>query len=237
MPAASMGEGLSMHNSPPPPVRRGETNPFQAMDAGLARGGPLEAGGQSAGPANSSANPGPQLQVGYQDPVLGYVELRAHSNGGGVHASLGAESNAAGATLSGDLPALTAWMDARHTPVETLSVVALHGSEVGSLALANAHGGPGTGGGQGLAHGSGQNSDPGGSSGGSPGSPAGSHPGSGQDSDRGSRDTLPTGSESRANPAESGPMPAESRSSPPGWEVGFPGESSFAGGSSISVLA
>ena len=75
--------------------------------------------------ASSSASAPRELQIAYQDPVLGYVELRAHSSVNGVHASLEAESAAAGDTLTGHLSALTGWMDERRTPVESLTVSTL----------------------------------------------------------------------------------------------------------------
>jgi hypothetical protein len=114
----------------------------------------------SAVSALSSPSAIGQLQVGYQDPELGYVELRAVSDGQGVHASLGTHSEVASTTLSGDLTALAAWMDARHTPVESLSVIAIHdggsgrpqftGFQAGADGLGGNHSaGTGGGGGQG----------------------------------------------------------------------------------------
>jgi hypothetical protein len=90
-------------------------NPFLSMD------------GEGAVPNQvSSASEAGQLVVGHQDPTLGYIELRAHSDGGAVHASLGAQSAATGETLEGHLGALESWMNERHIPVESLTVVGLH---------------------------------------------------------------------------------------------------------------
>ncbi|WP_263352150.1 hypothetical protein [Acidicapsa acidisoli] len=93
-----------------------DSNPFLAMDGG--RGPVIE---QSSSVAN-------QLTVGHQDPVLGYVELRAHADGSGVHASLGVQSTAAGESLEGHLGSLASWMNERNTPVESIRVLGL-GSE------------------------------------------------------------------------------------------------------------
>lgn len=89
-------------------------------DANLAR----SLGGLPPGGAHS-------LEVGYQDPTLGYVELRAHMAGGGVHALLGADSAASGVTLEGHLASLADWMHQRATPVESLTVVSSLGREDG----------------------------------------------------------------------------------------------------------
>jgi hypothetical protein len=87
-------------------------NPFPAMD-GVAK--------VPTSPARTSTTG--ELQVGYQDPVLGYVELRARGDGIGVHASLGVQSESAGETLEGHLSSLAGWMNERHTPVESLTVL------------------------------------------------------------------------------------------------------------------
>ena len=130
------------------PAGRGEANPnpFQVIDAVHTPNAAMPASAasiwasQGAGiPSAYPASGGSQLQVGYQDPVLGYVELHAHSDGNGVHASLGTQSEAGRAVLSGDLNDLAAWMDARHTPVESLSVVALHGVSNTPSSLGGGH--------------------------------------------------------------------------------------------------
>jgi hypothetical protein len=116
--AGVFGSG-NASGSASPAVVHGEAeisgNPFQAMDS---------EGKVATGHSLSSAST--ELQVGYQDPVLGYVELRAHADGGGVHASLGAQSAVAGETLAGHLSSLAGWMNERHTPVESLTVLAPH---------------------------------------------------------------------------------------------------------------
>jgi hypothetical protein len=89
-------------------------NPFEAIDSQ----GRVAAGSSTPDAAH-------ELQVGYQDPVLGYVELRAHADGRGVHAALETQSAAAGDALTGHLGALEGWMNERHTPVESLTVSTL----------------------------------------------------------------------------------------------------------------
>jgi hypothetical protein len=74
------------------------------------------------------------LEMGYQDPVLGYVELRAHTEGAGIHASLTAQSADSGAALEAHLSSLTNWMNERRTPVESLTVTSFlqgHAGESG----------------------------------------------------------------------------------------------------------
>jgi len=105
-------------------------NPFQALDSldasdaenGLS--GP-RVGYQSAAAHSSSVggvNGVRALEIGYQDPALGYVELRAHTVGGGIHASLAAQSADSGSVLEAHLSSLASWMTERRTPVASLSV-------------------------------------------------------------------------------------------------------------------
>jgi hypothetical protein len=87
-------------------------NPFLAMDS--------EGSVSIQQPSPTGVS---QLMVGHQDPALGYIELRAHLDGSGVHASLGTQSTAAGEALAGHLGSLTNWLNDRHTPVESLTVL------------------------------------------------------------------------------------------------------------------
>jgi hypothetical protein len=115
-PGAAGFQGVSGPSNPGAP-RVEEThnsNPFLAMDG---------ANGVAVG---QSSGGGGQLTVGHQDPVLGYIELRAHSDGGGVHASLGVQSTAAGEALEGHLGSLAGWMNERQTPVESIRVWGLN---------------------------------------------------------------------------------------------------------------
>jgi len=173
-----------------------------------------------------------QLQVGYEDPVLGYVELRAQSVGGSVHASLGTHSEMAGEALTGNLNDLSAWMDARHTPVDSLRVIALHET-------------PGV-----IAHRSGLNGAADGF-GGSGGGSMGNH--GGQAFGGGSADRSQTGPDdrwggtagqgtSRAGGIPDLPLPVSVTGAFEGTagferDQGFPGEASSGIGGSISILA
>jgi hypothetical protein len=105
-------------------------DPFAAIDAADSLASIPAMAGASRATLASGGGPD-QLQFGYQDPVLGYVELRARSDGSGIHASLGAHTEAGTMSLTGSLNELAAWMDARHTPVESLSVLALHDHAAG----------------------------------------------------------------------------------------------------------
>jgi hypothetical protein len=83
---------------------------------GLASAGRLD-------PSHAAPFRGSSLAVGYQDPVLGYVELHAQSSVAGIHASLVANSEESGTTLAGHLASLSDWMHERHAVVESLSIV------------------------------------------------------------------------------------------------------------------
>lgn len=109
--------------SPPGAVR----NPFEAMDQMDQAKGSAGASGPNSrvAAASPTGDTSQALQVGYQDPVLGYVELRAHSGANGIHASLETQSAAAGDSLTAHLSALTGWMNERRTPVESLTVSTL----------------------------------------------------------------------------------------------------------------
>jgi len=63
------------------------------------------------------------LEMGYQDPTLGYVELHTHMTAGGVHASLAAQSSESEKALESHLHSLADWMNDRQTPVESLTVL------------------------------------------------------------------------------------------------------------------
>ena len=96
-------------------------NPFHAIDSGM------ELAGLSGGSlARNTAGPH-SLEVGYQDPSLGYLELRAHMAGNGVHASLTAESTSSAALLEGHMGPLSGWLQERHTTVESLTIFAPRG--------------------------------------------------------------------------------------------------------------
>jgi len=105
-------------------------SPFQALDSldvsdvenGLngPRVGYQNVAGNS--PSVGGVNGVRALEIGYQDPALGYVELRAHAAGGGIHASLTAQSADSGTVLEAHLSSLASWMTERRTPVASLSV-------------------------------------------------------------------------------------------------------------------
>jgi hypothetical protein len=100
------------------------------------------------GVRSAATSSGPHLEVGVHDPVLGYVELRAHLDSGGVHALLATQSGSSETTLEGHLGSLTDWMNSRHTPVESLTVTSFgagrgHQDQGGGLendSAGNSHG-------------------------------------------------------------------------------------------------
>ena len=63
-----------------------------------------------------------QAEAGYQDPVLGWVGVRADSSGAGIHASLVPGSTEAGQSLSGHLAGLSTYLNEQHTSVDSLTV-------------------------------------------------------------------------------------------------------------------
>lgn len=86
-------------------------SPFEAMDGSQ---------GTSFVTVNRTSR---ELSVGYRDADMGLVELRAHQDAAGVHASLVAPSAASSTSLEGQLHDLAGWLIARHTPVESLHVI------------------------------------------------------------------------------------------------------------------
>jgi len=216
----------------------GNPNPFQAMDAAHMLNAATSASvwtARGAGiPGALPASGGSQLQVGYQDPVLGYVELHAHSDGNGVHASLGTQSEAGRTALSGDLSDLAAWMDVRHTPVESLSVTTLHTT---SSSFAGGRSGPeefssgqstANGGGSDLASRSGAEMSSGSGSG-----PGSGHSGGGTQFGPDAASELSIGQRSGFGPDTSPSMEDAGN----GREAGFARDDGFAIGASISILA
>jgi hypothetical protein len=124
-------------------------NPFLALDSSDAPDATKGLSGLhgpqigSPGVAGRSSSLGGQdggraLEVGYQDPALGYVELRAHTEGAGIHASLTTQSADSGATLEAHLSSLAGWMNERRTPVESLTVSSLAPRNAGE----SGHSGP-----------------------------------------------------------------------------------------------
>ena len=63
-----------------------------------------------------------QAEAGYQDPVLGWVGVRAVTSGGIVHATLVPPSQDAAQALSGHMAGLHTYLAENHTPVETLNL-------------------------------------------------------------------------------------------------------------------
>jgi hypothetical protein len=100
---------------------------FSALDAEAAPGTPtwIHAGAQRA-------------EAGFQDPVLGWVGVRADAGGGGVHASLVPGSTDAAEALGGHLAGLNAYLAEHHTSVDPVTVAAPeNGSATGMDQSAN----------------------------------------------------------------------------------------------------
>jgi hypothetical protein len=86
---------------------------FEALDSQSEIGRPawIHAGAQRA-------------EVGFEDPALGWVGVRAESGGGRIHAEVVSGSSDAAQALSGHMAGLNAYLAEHHTKVETLTVTA-----------------------------------------------------------------------------------------------------------------
>jgi hypothetical protein len=91
-----------------------------------------------------------RAEAGYQDPVLGWVSVRADLSGGGVHAQLVPGSADAAQVLGSHLTGLNTYLAEHHTPVETLTLTSPEGGWSGL--------GSGRGAGEGMQQGAGQQS-------------------------------------------------------------------------------
>lgn len=74
---------------------------------------------QDSGWLRSSAH---QVEAGYHDPTLGWVEVRANEGAGGVHATLTPASESAANSLGEHLAGIANYLSQRETPVAALSV-------------------------------------------------------------------------------------------------------------------
>ena len=108
-----------------------------------------------------------QAEAGYQDPVLGWVNVRAQSDSSGIHAALVPSSAAAAQSLRGHLDGLQAFLHNQQTSVLTVQV-----SKPEAFAM-----------GQGSGHGQGQNAGQGPPQ----NSPEGGGTGTGQGAETGGR--------------------------------------------------
>ncbi len=63
-----------------------------------------------------------QAEAGFNDPNLGWVSVRADQSGGAIHATLVPGSSEAASALSSHLDGLNAYLDSRHSPVQSLTV-------------------------------------------------------------------------------------------------------------------
>jgi len=104
--ASELEEGSTAAISAP-----GSRETFEALDSQSAMERPawIHSGAQRA-------------EVGFEDPSLGWVGVRAESDGGRVHAEVVPGSADAAQALSGHLAGLNAYLAEHHTQVETLTV-------------------------------------------------------------------------------------------------------------------
>ena len=109
-----------------------------------------------------------RAEAGYQDPVLGWVSVRADLSGGGVHAQLVPGSADAAQVLGSHLTGLNTYLSEHHTPVETLTLTAPEGGWSGL--------GSGQGAGDGTQQGAGQQTGQGMSQNADASSPSGPNP-------------------------------------------------------------
>lgn len=64
-----------------------------------------------------------KAEAGFEDPTLGWVNVRAQVSSGGVHAIVVPSSSEAAQSLGGHLFGLSAYLSEHRTPVETLTIV------------------------------------------------------------------------------------------------------------------
>jgi hypothetical protein len=95
--------------------------PFAALDAEPAAG--------AIAWTHASAR---QAEAGFEDPVLGWVGVRAELSGGGVHASLVPGSTEAAQELGRQMDGLHTYLAEQRTPVESLVMAAPSGSGANS---------------------------------------------------------------------------------------------------------
>lgn len=124
--SAPFGENLSMSrdlsgmpqasNAPAPPNAASSLSSlpetFAALDAT-----------QTPGSMTWSQAGARQAEAGFEDPVLGWVGVRANLNGG-VHATVLPGSTEAAQALEPHMEGLSAYMAQQHTPVESLAMAA-----------------------------------------------------------------------------------------------------------------
>jgi len=118
----------------------GSRDTFAALDSEGAQVKPIwvHAGAQRA-------------EAGFQDPALGWVGVRADSSGGGIHASVVADSTAAAQTLGSHLAGLNAYLAEHHGEVHAVTMSAPAGGWADANAgQGGAHQETGQGAGQGL---------------------------------------------------------------------------------------
>jgi hypothetical protein len=113
---------------------------FAALDADSGAHTWIHAGSNSA-------------EAGYQDPSLGWVGVRAHIDGSGVHAAVVPGSEEASRILGSHMDGLSRYLTEHHTPVEMLTMAA--GKEMG-----NGQGAEFMGNGQGSGQRQGQETNP-----------------------------------------------------------------------------
>ena len=68
-----------------------------------------------------------EAEAGFNDPVLGWVAVRADTHSGGIHAALMASSPESTATLAGQIAGVEAHLAQRQIPVDSVSVANIGG--------------------------------------------------------------------------------------------------------------
>ena len=118
---------------------------FAALDKDAGAGTPtwIHAGAQRA-------------EAGFQDPVLGWVGVRADGSGGGLHASLVPGSTDAAQALGGHLAGLNTYLAEQHVPVQPVTLAWPESRSGGFGMTENSNQTLDQGGGQGMGQDSGQ---------------------------------------------------------------------------------
>ena len=126
----SLAANLSSHPSTAIRDAQRGADPFAAMDGSVASG--LSTSGLSSpGQPSWMHGEGRQVEAGYHDPIMGWVEVRASQGQNGIHATLVPASDRAAESLGQHLGGIDAYLSERHTPVESLTVASGMGADHG----------------------------------------------------------------------------------------------------------
>jgi hypothetical protein len=106
-------------------TKAGIEETFTALDAGLKTGAETR-----VGVINQARTGYIRAEVGYQDPALGWIEVRGESSGGVVHATVIPSTPDAAHILNAHMAGLHSYLAENRTPVETVTLASATGNDV-----------------------------------------------------------------------------------------------------------